>query len=203
MPSIPKIAANSMILPIYVYGMPVLRTQTKDVTENSEALQALIDDMLETMHNAAGIGLAAPQVGRRERLFVVDLSPLAEELAEEGQTLPPQPMAFLNPEIIDESEAESAFEEGCLSIPDIREDVWRPERIRIRFLDRDFRPQELSLSGMIARVVQHEYDHLEGILFVDHISPFRRRLLRRRLREMARGLVEAEYPIVTAESETA
>ncbi|WP_456427046.1 peptide deformylase [Rhodocaloribacter sp.] len=192
-----------MILPIYVYGMPILRTPTEDVTENSEALQTLIDDMIETMHNAAGIGLAAPQVGRRERLFVVDLSPLAEELAEEGQTLPSQPMAFLNPEIIDESEAESEFEEGCLSIPDIREDVWRPERIRIRFLDRDFRPQELSLSGMIARVVQHEYDHLEGILFVDHISPFRRRLLRRRLREMARGLVEADYPVVTAESETA
>ncbi len=198
-----RIDTNGMILPIYIYGMPILRTQTEDVAENSEELQTLIDDMIETMHNASGIGLAAPQVGRTERLFVVDLSPLAEELAEEGQTLPPQPMAFINPEIIDESETESEFEEGCLSIPDIREDVWRPERIRIRFLDRDFRPQELRIGGMLARVIQHEYDHLEGILFVDHITPFRRRLLRRRLRDMARGLVEAEYPIVTAESETA
>ncbi len=187
-----------MILPIYVYGMPILREQTVEVNENTETLQQLIDDMFETMHNAAGIGLAAPQVGRHERLFLVDLEPLAEELAEDGEILPPQPMVFINPEIVEEGDEEAAFEEGCLSIPDIREDVWRPTKIHITYLDRDFQPRSLEVEGMLARVIQHEYDHLEGILFVDHITPFRRRLLRRRLRDMARGLVEADYPLVTA-----
>ncbi|QXD15505.1 peptide deformylase [Rhodocaloribacter litoris] len=185
-----------MILPIYTYGQPILREQTEDVTENSEALQQLIDDMIETMHNAAGIGLAAPQVGRRERLFVADLSALADDLAEQGETVPDGPQVFINPEILEETEEETDFEEGCLSIPDLREVVWRPKGIRLRFLDRNFRPREMQVDGMLARVIQHEYDHLEGILFIDHISPFRRRLLRRRLQEMARGQVEADYPIL-------
>src|SRR5690606_8537363 len=158
-------------------------------------LQQLIDDMIETMHTAAGIGLAAPQVGRRERLFVVDLTPMAAEVKEGSQELPPQPMVFVNPEIVWESDEECEYEEGCLSIPDLRELVVRPERIRLRYLDRDFVPQDVEVGDLLARVIQHEYDHLEGVLFVDLISPFRRRLLRRRLREMARGEVEADYPL--------
>ncbi|MDX1548117.1 MAG: peptide deformylase [Rhodothermales bacterium] len=185
-----------MILPIHIYGDPILRTETDDVAADSPELQQLIDDMIETMHGAAGIGLAAPQVGRTERLFVVDLRPLYEDLTpEEIAALPPQPMAFINPEIVWESDEDCAFEEGCLSIPDLREDVVRPERITIEYLDRHFERHEMEVGSLLARVIQHEYDHLDGILFIDHISAFRRGLLKRRLREMARGQVEADYPL--------
>jgi peptide deformylase len=186
-----------MILPIHVYGSPTLREKTKPVTENTAALQQLVDDMIETMHGAAGVGLAAPQVGRRERLFIVDLSPMADEVLQAGEALPPQPMVFINPEILEASEVECEYEEGCLSIPDLREEVIRPEQIRVRYLDRQLQPQELEAEGLLARVIQHEYDHLEGVLFIDHISAFRRRLIKRRLRDMSRGLVEADYPLST------
>lgn len=185
-----------MVLPIYVYGESVLREEPLDIEENTEAMQTLIDDMIETMRGAAGLGLAAPQVGKLLRLFVIDLSPMINEAKEDGEALPPQPMVFINPEIVWESDEEGEFEEGCLSIPDIRELVVRPNRILIRYLNREFEPAELEIGGMLARVIQHEYDHLEGILFVDHISPFRRRLLRRRLRDMTQGEVEAEYPVI-------
>lgn len=187
-----------MILPIYVYAAPILREEAEEVEADSDELQRLIDDMIETMHGAGGIGLAAPQVGRRERLFVVDLMPMKEEAERDGIELPPQPMVFVNPEIVWESEEECEFEEGCLSIPDLRELVVRPERVRIQFLDRSFEPQEMEVGALLARVIQHEFDHLEGILFIDRISPFKRRLLKRRLREMARGNVEADYPLSTS-----
>ncbi len=186
-----------MILPIYVYGAPNLEKETIPVEANTPQLQQLIDDMFETMAGAAGIGLAAPQVGRTERLFVIDLSPMADDKFDEEIG----PMVFINPEIIEESDYEDEFEEGCLSIPDIREYVSRPERITVRYLDRDFKTQELEADGMLARVIQHEYDHLLGILFVEHLSPFRRRLLRRRLREMAEGRVEADYPLYVSEKQ--
>lgn len=191
-----------MVRPIYVYGTEALRRETDPVEENTEALQALIDDMIETMYAASGIGLAAPQIGRRERIFVVDASPMAEEAAEDGAPLPPQPMVFINPEIVWESEAECELEEGCLSIPDVREMVTRPERVEIHYLDRDFNERELEVGSVLARVIQHEYDHLEGVLFVDHLSAFRRRLLKRTLKRMARGDVEADYPLATREAET-
>ena len=136
-----------MILPIYVYGHEALRNETDPVQENTEALQELIDNMIETMHNAAGIGLAAPQVGRTERLFVVDLTPMADEIAEAGEPLPPQPMVFINPEIVEESEDTAEMEEGCLSIPEVREAVARPERIRMRYRDREFEEQELEAGA--------------------------------------------------------
>ncbi|HET6567798.1 MAG TPA: peptide deformylase [Rhodothermales bacterium] len=189
-----------MILPIYVYGEPILREKTEDVPENTPALQELIEDLIETMHGAAGIGLAAPQVGRRERIFVIDLTPFEEDFQKEGLDLPPQPMVFVNPHIVEEGEDDCEFEEGCLSIPDLREAVIRPDEVRMRYLDRNFEPRELHAIGLLARVVQHEYDHLEGILFIDRISPIRRRLLRRRLREMAQGLVEADYPLANGSS---
>ncbi len=194
-----------MILPIRIYGDPILRTPTEPVSESTEELRTLIDNMIETMYGASGIGLAAPQVGRLERLFVIDLSPLLEDLKVEGMeqhgAIPPIPLdrphVFINPEILESSEEEVEFEEGCLSIPDIREPVWRPERIRLRYLTADMEPREIEASGMLARVLQHEYDHLHGILFTDLISPFRQRMLRRKLREIARGEVEADYPILT------
>ncbi len=184
-----------MILPIHTYGSPVLRTVADPVEADAPELQAFIDDMIETMHGAEGIGLAAPQVGQPKRLFVIDLSLVMDELLDEGVVVPPQPMVFINPEIVDESETRSEFEEGCLSIPDIREFVDRSDEIRVRYLDRSFKPQEIVAVGMLARVVLHEYDHLDGVLFVDLISPFRRRLLRRRLKEMSVGNVEADYPL--------
>ena len=188
-----------MILPIYTYGQPVLREPTVPVEADSAELQQLIDDMIETMHGAHGIGLAAPQVGRRERLFVADLSGLADDLEAELGAVPAWaegPMAFLNPELLDVPEAgEEEYEEGCLSIPDVREWVARPDRVRLRYLDRAFVPHEVEAAGMLARVVQHENDHLHGRLFVDYLSPLRKRLLQRRLREMARGIVEADYEL--------
>lgn len=178
-----------MILPIYVYGAPILTQRTIEVTENTPELQQLIDDMIETMHGASGIGLAAPQVGRSERLFVVDLSPMEEEGAESA------PMVFINPEIYEESEEDEEYEEGCLSIPDIREYVIRPEGIRLRYLDRHLKKHDIVADGMLARVIQHEFDHLDGVLFLDHISAFKRRLLKRRLKDMTKGKVEADYPL--------
>jgi peptide deformylase len=192
-----------MILPIYAYGTEALREETEPVQENSEELQELIDNMIETMHAAAGIGLAAPQVGRTERLFVVDATPMAEEIEAEGETLPPQPMVFINPEITWESEGEVDFEEGCLSIPEVREVVTRPERIQIAYRDREFRKQEREVGSVLARVIQHEFDHLEGVLFVDHLSAFRKRLLKRSLREIARGDLDADYLMRTRDEEKA
>ena len=187
-----------MVLPIYVYGEEVLREQTTPVEENSEELQQLIDDMIETMHGADGVGLAAPQVGRTERLFVVDISPFFDEMEpEQVAHMPPQPMVCINPEIVAESSDIVEFEEGCLSIPEIREVVARPEAIRMTYLDRDFNEREVEVGSFLARVLQHEYDHLEGVLFLDHVSGFRRRLLKRKLRDIARGAVEADYPLST------
>ncbi len=190
-----------MILPIYTYGMPGLREMTKPVTENSEALQSLIDDMIETMRYASGVGLAAPQVGRTERLFVVDIA-AAEEgdhgEGDHGEAAEASPsLICINPDLDFIETPRVEFEEGCLSIPDLRDDVTRPDAIAIRFLDRDLRSQEIGASGLLARVIQHEFDHLNGVLFVDRLSPLRRRLLRRRLREMARGQLETDYPIIS------
>jgi peptide deformylase len=190
-----------MVLPVYLYGHDSLRQETEPVEENSEALQQLIDDMIETMYAAAGIGLAAPQVGRSERLFVIDVTPMAAELRAEGETIPPQPMVFINPEIVWESEATEDYEEGCLSIPEVREVVRRPESVSIRYRDRAFNEQEREVGHMLARVIQHEYDHLDGVLFTDYLSSFRKRLLRRTLRKIAEGEVSADYPLMTREDE--
>jgi len=190
-----------MVLPVYVYGHEALRENTEPVEENSEELQTLIDNMIETMYAASGIGLAAPQVGRSERLFVVDVTPMADEMEAENEAVPSQPMVFINPELTWESEAEADFEEGCLSIPDVREVVTRPERVVVRYRDRRFEEQEREVGSVLARVIQHERDHLDGILFTDYLSSFRKRLLRRTLRKIAEGEVEADYPLVTRNDE--
>lgn len=188
-----------MILPIYPYGHPILREETEPVEALSPELESLLDDMIETMHNASGIGLAAPQVGRRERVFVADLSAMAEDIEDELGERPEWaqgPLVFINPEIVHEDEETLCdYEEGCLSIPDLRELVVRPDVVRIRYRDRNFEEQEIEARSVLARVVQHETDHLHGVLFIDLISPLRRRLLKRRLREISRGEAEAEYPL--------
>ena len=195
-----------MILPIYPYGHPILRTETEPIAAPSPELERLLDDMIETMHNASGIGLAAPQVGRTERVFVADLSGLTEDIEEEFGEVPAWaqgPLVFINPEIVDEDERTLCdYEEGCLSIPDIRELVVRPDVVRVRYRDRDFQPQEIEASNVLARVIQHELDHLNGVLFIDHISALRRRLLKRRLREISRGEVEADYPLAAPAATT-
>jgi len=162
--------------------------------------------MVETMQSASGVGLAAPQVGSRERLFVVDLRAVREESevgpeSSDSEELGPAnggPIVFINPELEFIEGERVDFEEGCLSIPELREDISRPDAVWVRFLDRSFEETELEVGGLLARVIQHEYDHLEGVLFVDHLSPLKRRLIRRRLRDMAKGDVTAEYPIVTS-----
>ena len=192
-----------MILPIYAYGQPVLKTPAAPIEADSAELQTLIDDMIETMHAAHGVGLAAPQIGRGIRLFVADLSPYAEDLAEEFGEVPAWaegPLTFINPEIETDPVCDEVdMEEGCLSIPDLRESVWRPDRLRVRFLDRQLQPQELVAEGQLARVIQHENDHLDGVLYLDHLSPLRRKLLGRRLKAIARGEVEADYPMAFVE----
>lgn len=190
-----------MVLPIHLYGHDALRMETDPVQDNTEALQELIDNMIDTMHNAAGIGLAAPQVGRDERLFVVDVTPMAAEMEDDDEPVPPQPMVFINPEIVEEGADTVDMEEGCLSIPEVREAVTRPDRIRVRYRDRDFEEQELDAGSILARVIQHEKDHLDGVLFTDYLSSFRKRLLSRSLRKMKDGDVAADYPLVAAGGE--
>ena len=194
---------TSVILPIYAYGQPVLREPAAEVDADEPGLQALIDDMIETMHAANGVGLAAPQVGRSLRLFVADLSPYAEDLAEDGGEVPEWargPLVFINPVLdLDEASGEVDVEEGCLSIPNLRETVWRPDWLVVRYLDRAFQERTLPATGQLSRVIQHEADHLDGVLYLDHLSPLRRRLLQRRLKAIARGDAEADYELAFVE----
>ena len=184
-----------MILPIYLLGTDVLRVEAQPVESDSPEIQQLLDDMVETMHAAKGIGIAAPQVGRTERVFIVDVSSMEEDFAEMGVELPDQPMVFLNAEILEEAEEDSEFEEGCLSIPEIHEVVTRPKALKIRYQDRSFTSHESVFDGMLARVIQHEYDHVDGVLFIDHLTAFKRRLLKRKLQDIREGYTEAEYTV--------
>lgn len=186
-----------MVLPIVTYNDPVLREKTSRIEEDSDELQAFIEDMFETMYNSNGVGLAAPQVGRAIQLFVTDSDTMTEESDEPDAG----PLVFINPEIIESGGEELKMEEGCLSIPDVRDDVVRPEMIKVRYLDRDFEEQEMETDGWLSRVIQHEYDHLQGVLFLDHLSAFRRRLHRLRLKKIEKGLLETEYPLVPKEAE--
>lgn len=187
-----------MILPIVAYGDPVLKKKAEDIDKDYPGLQTLIDDMFETMYNAQGVGIAAPQIGRSIRLFVVDGSPFAE--TEEGAK--PDPKAegmedfkkvFINPEILEETGEEWSYNEGCLSIPNIREEVYRHEKIRISYYDENWQFHEESFEGYKARVIQHEYDHIEGILFTDHLSSLKRRLLNKKLTNISKGEVSIDY----------
>lgn len=178
------------ILPIYVYDQPVLRRRAKPVRGIDGALTKLTEDMFETMHGANGIGLAANQVGSLQRIVVVDLS-----VTEEWKDT--KPLILLNPEVV-RQEGEVTMEEGCLSLPDIRDEVDRAETITVRFLDLEFRQQELTASGLLARVCMHEIDHLNGVLFFDHLGPLKRKLLNGRLNRLKSGDMEVDYPVVGA-----
>lgn len=179
-----------MIYPIVVYGDPVLKKEAEDIEEGSIDVKKLAEDMFETMKHASGIGLAAPQIGKSIRMFVVDGSPLEDE-----EDMEDFKKVFINPEIIWEEGKEWAFTEGCLSIPGIREDVSRPERLRINYLDENFEEHEEEFDGMKARIIQHEYDHIEGILFTDHLTPLKKRLLKGKLANISKGKCDADYKI--------
>ena len=184
-----------MILPIYIYGHPVLRKVTKDIDASFPTLKELIDNMYETMHNAEGIGLAAPQVGLEDRIFIIDLSPLADE---ENPHYKDLKKVFINARITSRTGEIALIEEGCLSIPGIHENVPRPETIDIEYLDENLEPQSETYTGFTARVIQHEYDHIDGILFVDHISAIRKRLIKSKLTNMAKGKFSCHYKVRTA-----
>jgi peptide deformylase len=185
-----------MILPIVAYGDPVLRKVGIDIDKDYPNLSELIENMKETMVNAQGVGLAAPQIGKAIRLFIVDTSPFAEDpdLNEEEQNyLSNFKKIFINAEIIEEEGDEWAFQEGCLSIPDIREDVFRQEKLTIEYFDENFEKHTEVIDGIAARVVQHEYDHIEGILFTDKISTLKKRLIKKKLENISKGKVNADY----------
>lgn len=185
-----------MILPIVAYGDPVLRKVGKDINQDFPQLNLLIDNMWETMYKAEGVGLAAPQIGLDIRLFLVDTAPFAadEDLDEEERAfLSTFKKVFINAKITKEEGTEWAFTEGCLSIPKIREDVSRNETITIEYLDENFKAYKETIGGLAARVIQHEYDHIEGILFTDKLSSLKKRLLKRKLENITKGLVDVDY----------
>lgn len=177
-----------MILPIYLYGQPVLRKEAEEIEPTPE-LKQLIADMFETLTAAEGCGLAAPQIGKPWRLFVVDGSELGEDYPECKDFK----RVFINPELIEESEQTCTYSEGCLSLPGISENVVRPETIVMRFLDENFEEHEETFTGFCARIVQHEYDHLEGHVFTDRISPIRKTFVRNKLSSIAKGKTGARY----------
>lgn len=183
-----------MKLPVYLYGHPVLREVGQDITADYEGLSELIADMWETMYHTEGIGLAAPQIGRAIRLFVIDADPMKEEFPECAGFK----QCFINARIVEYGETLSVETEGCLSIPAIHEKVERPDRITIEYLNERFEPQKATFTGFAARVVQHEYDHIEGVLFIDSISAVRKTMIRSKLLNIAKGKTNAAYRTVVA-----
>jgi len=185
-----------MILPVVAYGDPVLKKKAKDISQDYPKLNELIENMFETMYGAYGVGLAAPQIGLPIRLFVIDAAPFAEDedLSEEDkEQLKGLKKAFINPKITKEEGDEWAFNEGCLSIPDVREDVFRKPDITIEYYDENFTKVTETYSGLAARVIQHEYDHIEGILFTDKLSSLKKRLIKNKLQKISKGDVRVEY----------
>ena len=179
-----------MIYPIVMYGDPVLRQRAKEIEQGTD-LKPLIEDMFETMHNANGIGLAAPQIGKSIRLFVVDGTIMDDEPA-----MADFRKVFINPAILEENGLPWEYEEGCLSIPNIREKISRLEKLRVRYYDQDWNLLEEEYDGLKARVIQHEYDHIEGKMFVDYLTPLRKRLLKGKLADISKGKVDTEYRIM-------
>lgn len=188
-----------MILPIIAYGDPLLKKESEEITADYPSLDLLIDNMFETMYQAKGVGLAAPQVGLNIRLFIVDGAPFADEEGEE-----PDPRAvgmesfkkvFMNPVIEEESGEVWAFQEGCLSIPKLRENVLRKSDILLSYYDEHWVFHEERFSGYAARIIQHEYDHIEGILFTDRLTPLKKKLVQKKLKQIAEGLVTTDYKL--------
>ena len=185
-----------MILPIIAYGDPVLRKVADDIDKDHPKLNDLLANMWETMYNASGVGLAAPQIGLPIRIFLVDTTPFSgdEDLTEEEQKqLDGFKQVFINATIEEETGDEWAFNEGCLSIPDVREDVSRKGTIKIAYLDENFKEHEKTFDGLLARVIQHEYDHIEGVLFTDKLSALKKRMLKGRLTNISKGKISVDY----------
>jgi peptide deformylase len=186
-----------MILPIVAYGHPVLRKVASDITPDYPNLAKLIADMWETMYGSNGVGLAAPQVNRDIRLFVIDTEQIFNNMDEEEKTeyddKPGMKGTFINAHLMETAGDEWPYNEGCLSIPKIREDIYRQESVTLRFMDENFQGQTRTFTGLTARVIQHEYDHLEGKLFIDHISPLKRKLMKGKLTDISKGKVNVDY----------
>ena len=180
-----------MIYPIVIYGSQVLRNRSVDIDSSYPDFKKLVEDMFLTLEEASGVGLAAPQIGKNIRLFVVDCTPWGDENPE----LAEYRRVFVNPEIYERSEETSLFEEGCLSLPGIHENVRRPVRVKMRYLDENFEPHDEEFDGLPARVIQHEYDHLEGEVFTDHLSPLRRNLLRGKIMNLVKGRFSCGYKV--------
>ena len=178
-----------MILPIVAYGDPVLKKKAEEITKDYPRLSEIIADMFDTMHNAKGVGLAAPQIGLSIRLFVVDATPFAEDHEELKNFI----RVFINVQFIKEDGAKWKFNEGCLSIPGVREDVFRKPEIELEYLDENFVKHKEKFTGTGARIIQHEYDHIDGILFPDRISAMRRQLIRNSLKSISMGIVDVDY----------
>lgn len=179
-----------MIYPITVYGDPVLKRKARNIEKDELDIKKLSEDMFETMEAANGIGIAAPQIGKSIRVFVVDGTPIEDEDMEGFRKV------FVNPQIIEETGDEWAFEEGCLSIPNIREDVFRHEKLKIKYFDENWEEHEEEYDGMKARIIQHEYDHIEGVLFTDHLSPLRKRMLKGKLQNITKGKMKVDYRVI-------
>ena len=178
-----------MILPIYAYGQPVLKKVAEEIDESYPNLQELIANMWETMYHADGVGLAAPQIGLSIRLFIVD----TKQTKEEGEEELGIKKVFINAEKIEEGGEEWPYEEGCLSIPEVRGEVQRPPQLKLRYLDENFVEHTEIFTEINARVIQHEYDHIDGVLFVEHLKPIKKRLVRRKLEHIKKGKVDVDY----------
>lgn len=181
-----------MNLPVYLYGHPVLRAENEDVTPDYEGLDTLLSNMYETMYNSEGVGLAAPQIGRNIRLVVIDASPLAENFPECAN----RKLTLINPEVevLPDGPKETRAE-GCLSVPGMNENVTRTEKIRLTWLDENFQPHEEVMTGFLSRVVQHECDHLDGVIYTDHVSGMRKQFIKPKLRNISMGKITPEYPV--------
>lgn len=180
-----------MILPIVAFGDPVLKQEATDITKDYPELSTLVDNMYETMYNASGVGLAAPQVGLPIRLFVVDTVQLEDD--DDDPAFKGMKQVFINATLLKEEGKAWPYEEGCLSIPGIRENVMRQPHIEIEYLDEHFQYHRSTFNGINARVIQHEYDHVDGILFVDHLKPLKKRLLKRKLQLISKGDIQVSY----------
>ena len=185
-----------MILPIVAYGDPVLKRMAEEIEEDYPDLKVLIANMYETMYKAEGVGLAAPQIGKSIRLFIVDGSPFAEDEnldSGEREVLKTFKKTFINPRIIEEQGDDWGFEEGCLSIPGIREEVFRKDEVVIEYFTEDWKLVEEVYTGIPARIIQHEYDHVDGVLFTDHLSALKKRFLKKKLTNISLGIVDSSY----------
>ena len=185
-----------MILPIIAYGNPVLRKKSENISPDYKGLSELISNMWDTMYASSGVGLAAPQIGLSIRLFIIDASPFSEDNKldiDERNSLSTFKKVFINPELITTTNNLNTFNEGCLSIPDVREDVVRENDILIKFFDENFKKHELILNGLRARVVQHEFDHIQGVLFTDKLSTFKKKLIKSKLNNISKGKIKSDY----------